>query len=48
MKTKEIQSHLNYIADYCNNSLKFNTSSKPDKNIKVMMKSLSRKIKSKI
>jgi|GEM_PF-7041717 len=48
MKTQEIQSHLNYISDYCNNTLKFKAMEKRDKTIKVMFKNLSRKIKSKL
>jgi hypothetical protein len=47
MKTQEIQSHMNYISDYCKNSLKFKAMEKRDKTVKVMLKNLSRKIKSK-
>lgn len=48
MKTQEIQSHMNYIADYCNNSVKFNSKEKKDRNIKILLKNLSKKIKSKM
>ena len=47
MKTQEIQSHLNYIADYCNNSVKFNVEDKKDRNVKILLKSLAKKIRSK-
>lgn len=46
MKTQEIQSYLNYIADYCNSSLKFKIKEKGDRNIRILLKNLSKKIKS--